>query len=355
MQIERRDAIKLTAAGALAFAASAVRAEAAEEPKTSLGIGSASYGYLLRQEPRGGAIDLRSPLGFLEFCHARGAGGIQIGLNVRDETQAARLRERAEELGMFVEGSLSTPRDKADVERFEADVKTARLCGATVIRTVMLGGRRYETFKTADEFRRFGADSLARLRLAEPVVARHGVKLAVENHKDFRADGLIELLRQIDSEHIGVCVDTGNNLALLEHPRETVELLAPFAVSAHLKDMAVEEYEGGFLLSEVPLGEGLLDLKRIVEMLKQANPKLRFSLEMITRDPLEIPCLTDAYWATFPDLPGEHLARTLSLVRRSKPSRPLPRTTGLSHEEHVAAEDNNVRQSLAYAHEKLGL
>jgi sugar phosphate isomerase/epimerase len=191
--------------------------------------------------------------------------------------------------------------------------------------------------------------------MAEPIVARHEMTLAIENHKDFRADGLVELLRQIDSEHLGVCVDTGNNLALLENPNKTVDVLAPYAVSAHLKDMGALEYEDGFLLSEVPLGEGLLDLKRIVAVLKKANPKLRFSLEMITRDPLEIPCLTDAYWATFPDLPGKHLAGALSFVRANKPSRPLPRTTGLSHQEYVAAEDDNVRRSLDYARDELHL
>ena len=44
---------------------------------------------------------------------------------------------------------------------------------------------------------------------------------------------------------------------------------------------------------------------------------------MITRDPLKVPCLTDRYWATFADLPGRHLARTLSLVR-SHLRDPLP-------------------------------
>lgn len=355
MPVNRRDVIKLAAAAPLALSAMAVGEETKKSPQTSLGVGSASYGYLLREKPPGGAIDLRHPLAFLEYCHARGAGGIQIGLAVRDEQEAKQLRERAEKLGMFVEGSLATPREKADVEQFEANVKTAKACGATVIRTVMLGGRRYETFKTLDDFRRFRADALARLRLAEPIVARHAMTLAVENHKDFRAEGLVELLRKIDSEHLGVCVDTGNNLALLENPNETADVLAPYAVSAHLKDMAVEEYEDGFLLSEVPLGEGLLDLKRIVEVLKKANPKLRFSLEMITRDPLKIPCLTDAYWATFPDLPGRHLAETLSLVRANEPKHPLPRTTGLSHGDRIAAEDTNVRKSLTFAREKLGL
>src|SRR5206468_9723652 len=101
----------------------------------------------------------------------------------------------------------------------------------------------------------------------EPVLARHKVTLAVENHKDFRADELAGLMQGLSSERVGVCVDTGNNIALLEDPSETARVLAPWAASCHLKDMAVEETADGFLLSEVPLGEGFLDLRGIVAVL----------------------------------------------------------------------------------------
>src|SRR5207253_5553332 len=119
-----------------------------------------------------------------------------------------------------------------------------------------------------------------------------------ENHKDWRAPELLDILKRLSSQWVGVCVDTGNNIALLEEPTAVVEALAPHAISSHLKDMAVQEYEEGFLLSEVPLGEGFLDLKRMVAVLQKANPTIQFNLEMITRDPLKIPCLTSKYWAT---------------------------------------------------------
>jgi len=50
---------------------------------------------------------------------------------------------------------------------------------------------------------------------------------------------------------------------------------------AHIKDMAVEEYEDGFLLSEVPMGEGMLDLKEMARLLRQKDPNMIFDLEMI--------------------------------------------------------------------------
>jgi len=167
------------------------------------------------------------------------------------------------------------------------------------------------------------------LALAEPVAARHRVRLAVENHKDQRVPERIELLRRLGSPWIRACVDVGNSFALLEDPLAVVEAYAPWAVSVHLKDQAVQECQDGFLFGDAPLGKGFLDLKRMVQILRQAKPDVRFSLEVITRDPLPVPCLTEKYWTTLPDVPGSDLARTLRVVRVHAQAR-LPAVSGLS-------------------------
>ena len=70
------------------------------------------------------------------------------------------------------------------------------------------------------------------------MVAREDVLLAIENHKDWRVDELVDILRRLKSGHVGVCVDFGNSIALLEDPMEVVEAMAPFAFTTHVKDMA---------------------------------------------------------------------------------------------------------------------
>jgi sugar phosphate isomerase/epimerase len=104
-------------------------------------------------------------------------------------------------------------------------------------------------------------------------------------------------------------------LALLENPTHTVESLAPFARTVHLKDIGVEESADGFRMAEVPLGQGILDQKSMVATVRKASPNARFHLEMIPRDPLEIPCLGEKYWATLGRVNGRDLARTLRLVK----------------------------------------
>jgi sugar phosphate isomerase/epimerase len=344
-----------TSSFAVSLAAGALPA-AAQENANRLGIGSSSYGIRFGHERRNRpAQPLSDPLHFLEYCRSIGAGGIQTGLGTLDSSAQRKLRHTAERHGMFVEASLRLPGEKSGLSDFKEAVRIAKNAGAGVIRSVMLSGRRYETFDSFKDFEAFAERSWTSLTLAEPILRNNRMYLALENHKDWRISDMLALLKRMSSEFVGVCVDTGNNIALLDDPLALVQAFAPYAKSVHLKDMGVEEYDEGFLLSEVPLGEGYLDMPRIVNILRAAHPGLRFSLEMITRDPLKIPCLTEGYWATFPELPGADLARTLVAVQKNKSARPLPRVSHLSIEERLKIEDDNVRKCLAYARDHLNL
>jgi sugar phosphate isomerase/epimerase len=216
-----------------------------------------------------------------------------------------------------------------------------------------MNGRRYEVFESGDAFRKFREQGLQALQWAVPVAEKHEVRLAVENHKDLQSSELLDVIKKLDSPLLGVCLDTGNSIALLETPSQTVELLAPHAFTTHVKDMGVEEYPDGYFLSEVPLGTGFLDVPKIIAALRKARPDIHLNLEMITRDPLKIPCLSSKYWTTLEDIPGRRLAEMLALVRAKAGPKPLPRISGLSKEEQMAREDENVRACLRYAKEKL--
>jgi sugar phosphate isomerase/epimerase len=318
---------------------------AAEPARAGMGVVIHSYGI------RGADKEshFNDPLTFLDYCHGLGAAGVQTALGARDEAYTAKLRARAEEHGMYVEGSLRLPRDKADEERFAAEVRTAKECGAKVVRTVLMNGRRYELFDSAAAFRKAAEQARQSLLLARPIIEKHDLKLAIENHKDFETAALIDLIKAADSPNVGACIDTGNSLALLEPPPETVEALAPYCFTSHVKDIGVEEYADGFLMAEVPLGTGFLDLPRVLGVLHKAKAAPRLNLEMITRDPLKIPCLTEKYWATLEHLPARRLAATLALVKKHAAKKSLPRVSGLTRAEQVKREDDNVKECLRYA------
>jgi 3-oxoisoapionate decarboxylase len=185
-----------------------------------------------------------------------------------------------------------------------------------------------------------------------PIVTRHRVKLAVENHKDQRIDERLALYKHLSCEFIGATVDTGNSFALLDDPYGAIEALAPYAFTVHFKDQALREYEHGFLLADIPLGQGSFDMKRIAAILKRVKPDIRMMLELITRDPLKVTCLTDKFWATMPSVSGADLARSLRFVREH-PAKSLQDVSSLTLEKQVELEDSNIAASLKFARETL--
>lgn len=315
----------------------------AEASRAGMGIVSTSFPY--SQRPK-------FAYEFLDYCHKLGARGVQAELQSLDPAYTKRVRALAEALGMYLEVFVSLPR--GDVTDFERAVKSAKDAGAVCLRAACLGGRRYETFTSLDDWNRFVADSRTRIALAAPIVEKYRMPLGIENHKDWTADELLALMKDYSSEYFGVCLDTGNNIALLDDPMSVVERLAPYAVTTHVKDMAVEEYAEGFLLAEVPLGQGMLDMKRVTDTIHKSRPRTNLNLEMITRNPLKVRCLTDRYWATFPERKGESLAGGMALVRAHRPQRRLPQLDGLSSAARLQLEEDNVKQCLAYARDQLG-
>ncbi|MFB3825949.1 MAG: sugar phosphate isomerase/epimerase family protein [Bryobacteraceae bacterium] len=323
-------------------AAAAVRAAGAPARRTSMGLTPDSLP----------ARRFAAPEEFVELCGQLGMGGCQISLRPLEPDLARRIRRRTEELGLYVVIGSQLPGE--DVAQFERTVQLSKEAGAVALR-LPTGQRRYEQFSTLEQRRAHVARVRKGIERAVPIAERARLPLGLENHKDWTLEEQLALYKEFPSEYFGACVDVGNSIALLEDPMEVVEGLAPYAVTTHFKNMAVEEYEQGFLLSEVPLADGILDLKRVVDALRARRPKIHFALEMITRDPLKVPCLTDKYWVTFPERNGRFLARTLAMVRRNKPVKPLPRVTGLGREAVLKLEMDNVEQCIAYARDRLGL
>jgi len=289
----------------------------------------------------------------MEIADQVGAAGAHGGMTDITLDWARRTRRMKEELEMYLEIQTFLPRP--DPAEFEHSVKIAKEAGATSLRVVCLLGRRYELMNTLEDWKQAVDGFHKQIADALPIVERHRMPLALENHKDWRVDEQVALLERYSSEYLGVSLDTGNNLSILDDPMDTVEKLAPWTFNVHFKDMQMEECETGFLLSEVPLGDGALDLPRMVETIRRAKPDVRFSLEMILRDPLEVPCLTDRYWATFPDVNGRDLARAWSRIRDRRTRAPLPRISGLTPEQRLALEHECVDRSIRYAREHLGL
>lgn len=165
------------------------------------------------------------------------------------------LRRTADGLGVALEVGTAgcTP------ERLRRHLDIAQRLGSDLVRLVLHSGDCSPTPQQA----------LEALREVLPRYERAGVSIAVENHFLLRSPALLELVRAAQSPALGVCLDTANSIACGEWPLETAKMLAPFALTVHLKDYAIRpDPDGaGLVISGAPLGEGQQDLPQLMRAL----------------------------------------------------------------------------------------
>jgi len=145
-------------------------------------------------------------------------------------------------------------------------IAIAHQLGATVMR-ICAGGRRTRVADWAQH----KAGLLRQLAPLIPTARQHGVVLAIENHIDLLADEMLDLLTTLNSEWVGVCLDTANNLRMFEHPVEVTRKLAPWARATHVKDVVTQRGDPRSFAfwPSVPVGDGLVEIPQILDILRQ--------------------------------------------------------------------------------------
>jgi 3-oxoisoapionate decarboxylase len=104
-----------------------------------------------------------------------------------------------------------------------------------------------------------------------PELVRRGVTLALENHDRFSTATLRQIVDDLDSPFIGLCVDTANSLGCSEGPDLVLETLGPRLSCLHVKDYTVRRlpHKFGFIVEGAPAGQGDLDLPRWLSRLRE--------------------------------------------------------------------------------------
>ena len=343
---------------AAAFVSASALLASDKSPARRTQLGLVTYCFNIAAKNHGtvsGAPKFSDPLIFIEQAAQLGASAVQIPFGVCDASRVWSIRDSAERLNIALESTVALPKNDPDLERFDAELKTLRELGVKIARTVLLPGRRYEQFTSILDYANTMRIATKALSDAEKIARKHGIKLALENHKDQTTEERLALLEQFSSEQIGVCLDVGNNIALLEDPVETARAFAPWTLTVHFKDQGIRESEDGFLLADVPVGQGAINLKEIIAVVRAKKPSARFHLELITRDPLRIPIYHESYWRTLDAIKAPQLASTLGLLKSRSSPIDFPLISKLSAEKQVRAERANIEQSLRYSAEQLGL
>ena len=288
---------------------------------------------------------------FLEKAADLGLDGLQLAdarhLDSFDYGYVTELRRKADALGLYLE--LGTSGTNPD--HLQNMVRAASVLGAAVVRTFVGAPRPI----TAPRMETIISDAASQLGEVLPVCERYRVSLALENHQDLTTDELLRLLEIVDSPWLAVCFDTGNPLALLEDPMESARALGPLVRTVHLKDYQLCATPEGFSLIGCALGDGVVDLRGIIDLLRAEAPEAALNIECyLGRHPL--PALEDSYLRQLPETSASALGATLRLVRdRGLPRNPLlPTERDAPEDELLAAEDDLVVRSVRWAGQALG-
>jgi sugar phosphate isomerase/epimerase len=152
-------------------------------------------------------------------------------------------------------------------EEFAAFVR--QMCVPLKVRTIgtcAIGVHRWSSAPPLAEQLERTAQALGGLaRLA----AEHGIRLALENHADYRGHEIAAIVRMAGEPNLGVRLDTGNPFWVFEEPVDAARELAPYTITTHIKDLAVApfaQWQG------VPLGQGHVDFPAIVAELAKHAP-----------------------------------------------------------------------------------
>jgi sugar phosphate isomerase/epimerase len=280
-----------------------------------------------------------------------------------DAPYLAALRTRAEQRGLQLQlGTWSVcPTSKAfrpnrgtAEEHLALAIRVAHGIGSPVVR-VVLGT--FEDRLTDGGIERH-MEAMARVcRALKPRAVDAGVKIAIENHAgDMHSTELVQLIEAAGTDFVGANVDSGNALWTLEDPLDSLERLAPYALTTSLRDSAVWESEKGATVAWTAMGEGDIDQKAYFARFAALCPGVPVHVETISGFNREFAFLDPAFWKAWPHMPSASLARFLAIARRGKARPTWAPPAGADREK--AEQDyqkGEIERSLIYCRGTLGL
>ena len=176
----------------------------------------------------------------------------------------AQIREHADRLGIKLQlafGSVcpSSRSFNAQNGTLEEQVgralKASQIFGATCMRCVLGGDPERPQIEMHID------NMIKAVRGIRSRIVDSGVKLAVENHGgDLQSREMKMMIEAVGADVMGVCLDSGNPVWMLEDPHMTLEMLIPYAATCHVRDSAVWKVPEGIAVRWVNMGDGNVDI-----------------------------------------------------------------------------------------------
>ena len=306
-----------------------------------------------------------TPFQYLDYCSKLGAKVVHFSeirfLGGLEEDHLKKVREHAGRLGIELEiGMLSfCPSSRifdkskgTGEEQLGLMIRSAKTIGSPIVRAV-LGN-------SADRLSPGGMEghienAVRVLRGVKSVAADNGIKIAIENHAgDMQARELRMLIEEAGKDFVGACVDSGNPVWALEDPHLTLETLAPYALTSHVRDSRVWKTPEGIAAQWVRMGEGSVGIRDYVRKYAQLCPGRALSLEVIVGGPRLHRIYDPKYWDGYRNVRAWEFMRFLTLAEKGSAPPPAATAPGsMTAEQRGQAQREDLEVSFRACQEML--
>ena len=297
----------------------------------------------------------------LDYCARHGAKVVHFSeirfMGGLEDEHLKRVRSHAEKLGVEIELGMRSicPSSKSfDATQGTAEeqltrmIHSAKTVGSPIVRA-FLGSMADRVGPLPLE--QHIENTIKVLRGVRSRAMDAGIKIAIENHAgDMQARELRTLIEGAGKDFVGACVDSGNPLWTIEDPMLTLETLAPYVLTSHVRDTALWKQDGAIMVQWVRLGHGNVGIREWTEKFQQLCPGRAFSMEVIVTQPRKLDYLDPKFWDAYRNTPAWEFARFLALAERGRPYQGLPAP---SKDEARQREREDLEESIKYCRDVL--
>jgi sugar phosphate isomerase/epimerase len=257
---------------------------------------------------------------------------ISLPAAVQDDESAVRaIRAQADRLGIKLQlahGSVCPSSRSFNAQQGTLEVqvaralKTSQIFGAKCMRCVLGGDPERPQIEMHID------NMIQAVRGLRSRIVDSGVKLAVENHGgDLQAREMKMMVEAVGTDVMGVCLDSGNPVWMLEDPHMTLEMLVPYAETSHVRDSAVWKTPEGINVRWVNMGDGNVDIDGWIKKFLAAKPGLPIIFENLVSGRPRVHAIYDPkFWDNWKKMPASEFSRFLAIADKGapKPATPLP-------------------------------
>lgn len=312
-------------------------------------------------------LDYASKLGLdsVQFSELPHLGTME---QAQDESYLKGVRAHAGKLGIKIEAGTwgvcpTNPgfnrKYGTAPEQLGTAIRVASILGSNTVRCVMGSGN---LRKNDGPLEKHIEAMIGVCRAVRDQALSAGVKIAIETHKDLRADEMRDLVETAGKDYVGVCLDTGNAMEVLEDPLQTVEVLAPYTVTTHFRDSVLFPHPRGAAFQWTAMGDGSIGIDRVARKFVELCPGVSMNLEIITgRPPAVLPFKEQEFWQGFENVRARDFVRFLNLVENGQPLMAGMMVPANDRRNPAYAEAEKQQQrvdferSVKYCREKLGV